>query len=230
MLILSCGVSAEDLSTSKQSTTLVSSQGSASDESVIILPSPDHSVSATLDAVLSERRSVRDYQDTPITKQELSNLLWAAQGITDSQKGKRTAPSGQMIYPITLHVALSSGVDILPGVYAYHASEHQLIKEMDETGKQGVIDILAQKSVKSAPACLVMSGNYTPYQKFGTDMANQSMYLEGGHIAQNFLLELSDLNLAGVPFSGFNPEDVGKALGLDSDHPVIYAIAFGTAV
>ena len=72
-----------------------------------------------------------------------------------------------------------------------------------------------------------MSGNYTPYQKFGTDMANQSIYLEAGHIAQNFLLELTSLHLSGVPFSGFDPNKVGTVLGLDADHPVLYVIAFG---
>lgn len=79
----------------------------------------------------------------------------------------------------------------------------------------------------SAAACIIMSGNYSPYQKFGTDMANQSMYLEAGHIAQNILLELTSMELSGVPFAGFNSEKVGSVLTLDSDHPVLYGIAFG---
>lgn len=128
---------------------------------------------------------------------------------------------------MTLHVAVSRGTDIPSGVYAYHAPEHQLVPEMDAAGEQILVEALDEKNMKSVPAFIVMSGNYTPYQKFGTDMANQSMYLEAGHIAQNFLLELASLQLSGVPFSGFNPEKVGSVLGLDADHPVIYGIAFG---
>ena len=124
-------------------------------------------------------------------------------------------------------MAISRGTDIPPGVYAYHATEHQFVRELDAPGEQNLVDALGQKSVASAPACIVMNGNYTPYQKFGTDMANQSMYLEAGHISQNFLLELISLNLSGVPFSGFDPKKVGTVLGLDDDHPVLYGIAFG---
>ncbi len=200
---------------------------SGADQAVINLPMPDHSQSITLDNALSDRRSVREYQNTSISAPEISNLLWAAQGITDPQTGNRSAPSGQKIYPITLHVAISRGTDIPPGVYAYHATEHQLVKELDAPGEQNLVDVLGQKSVASAPVCIVMSGNYTPYQKFGNDMANQSMYLEAGHIAQNFLLELTSLHLSGVPLSGFDSEKVGTALGLDGDHPVLYGIVFG---
>jgi len=52
------------------------------------------------------------------------------------------------------------------------------------------------------------------------------MYLEAGHIAQNFLLDLTSLNLSSVPFSRFDSEKVGTAMGLDGDHPVLYGIAF----
>ena len=165
---------------------------------VIKLPAPDHSLSVSLDDALSDRRSVREYLNEPVSVQELSNLLWAAQGITDPETGKRTAPSGQRIYPVTLHVAVTNGTGISSGVYVYNATEHQLIKEMDAAGEQSLITALGQKSVASAPACIVMSGNYSPYQKFGTEMANQSMYLETGHIAQNILLELTSLQLSGV--------------------------------
>jgi SagB-type dehydrogenase family enzyme len=213
-----------DLSTIED--TLISSNAGSGLE-VITLPSPDHSLSLTLDSALSERRSVRDFQNTSISQQELSNLLWAAQGITDLQTGKRTAPSGLQIYPVTLHVAVIRGTDLPLGVYSYQASGHQLVKEMDESGEQNLVAALGQKSVATAPAVIVMSGNNTPYQKFGNDMANQSMYLEAGHIAQNFLLDLSSMNLAGVPFSGFNPQKIGEVLGLDSEHPVLYGIAFG---
>lgn len=197
------------------------------DTNVFSLPSPDHSKSATLDEVLQNRRSVREYQNISISAQELSNLLWAAQGNTDGNSGKRTAPSGQQIYPITLHVVVNRGDDVPTGVYTYHVSGHQLIRELDKTGEQNLIEALGQKSVTSSAACIIMSGNYSPYQKFDTDMANQSMYLEAGHIAQNILLELTSLDLSGVPLAGFNYENVGNVLGLDSDHPVLYGIAFG---
>lgn len=83
---------------------------------------------------------------------------------------------------------------------------------------------------RSASVSMAISGNDTPYQKFGTDMANQSMYLEAGHVVQNILLELTDLTLSGVPFSGFNPGAVEAALNLPVDQRVVYAVACGKSI
>jgi nitroreductase len=44
---------------------------------------------------LEKRRSIRKWKDAPISEQEISNLVWAACGITKSKygnvKSKRTA-------------------------------------------------------------------------------------------------------------------------------------------
>jgi SagB-type dehydrogenase family enzyme len=195
----------------------------------ISLPDPDHTITTSLDAALEGRRSVREFQNTSLTVQQLSHILWAAQGITD-ESGRRTAPSGQRIYPLTLHVIASRIDGLSPGVYSYSAPDNVLIPELDESGMSEVKQALGQKSVQSAPVSIVMGGNYSPYQKFGTDMANQSIYLEAGHVAQNILLELNALTLSGVPFSGFSPVNVQEALGIPENEHVIYAIAFGQSI
>ncbi|MFA5331484.1 MAG: nitroreductase family protein [Methanoregula sp.] len=56
-------------------------------------PQPDFSAGKTLDPVLENQRSVREYKDTPLPLARVSQILWAGQGIPDPATGKRTAPS-----------------------------------------------------------------------------------------------------------------------------------------
>jgi hypothetical protein len=65
----------------------------------ILLPSPKRKGSLTLEEALSKRRSVRKYSSQPLSLDELSQLLWAGQGITDKSTGFKTAPSAGATYP-----------------------------------------------------------------------------------------------------------------------------------
>ena len=69
----------------------------------IQLPQPSKSGGMALTDALAHRRSTRTFTAKPMTQAEISQLLWAAQGITDDQ-GRRTAPSAGAQY--FLHVYL----------------------------------------------------------------------------------------------------------------------------
>ena len=61
------------------------------------LPRPDTTGETTLERALATRRSVRDYGNRPLRLDELSQLLWAGQGIT-SRSGDRTTPSAGALF------------------------------------------------------------------------------------------------------------------------------------
>ncbi|MBN1626300.1 MAG: nitroreductase family protein, partial [Deltaproteobacteria bacterium] len=77
----------------------VASVGSAA-EGDIKLPQPSLESDVSIEQALASRRSLRTYADTPVTLKEISQLLWAAQGVTEPEKGFRTAPSGMASYPL----------------------------------------------------------------------------------------------------------------------------------
>ena len=71
----------------------------------IPLPEPMRDGGVSIEQALQERRSVRSYRDAPLTIQAVGQLLWAAQGITDS-RGYRTAPSAGALYPLELYLVV----------------------------------------------------------------------------------------------------------------------------
>ena len=103
------------------------------------LPPPNQRGSRSLEETIARRRSVRDFLSEPISVSLLSQILWAAQGITDSSWQLRSAPSAGAIYPLEIYIACGPGcVDGLSeGVYHYQDGKH------DATGDKTYLKILA---------------------------------------------------------------------------------------
>lgn len=192
----------------------------------IALPPPDHTTGTSLDYALEHRRSSRAYLNDSISLENLSLLLWSAQGITDPSTGKRTAPSAMRTYPLTLFVAVTNVTGVSPGMYAYAPDTHSLVPYGDAAGKDRVLQALGQQQVFAAPVTIIMSGNSTVYRErmSSSDDVTRHLSLEAGHSAQNILLMETSRGMAGVPFTGFNATAVDEQLGLSGNNHVIYAL------
>ena len=195
----------------------VHAQEKSSGTAVINLPQPVLDGSVSVEKALSERRSVRSYKDQPLTIPEVSQLLWAAQGITEPKRGLRTAPSARAQYLIQVYI-ISEKITGLPmGMYKYQPTGHKLIRIADGDIKANLMGAVAQASIKNALAAIVICG-------LSEKSRNPSwMYLEAGHAAQNVYLQVVSLNVGTVTMAGFKPEEVKKVLKLpDSDYPNLY--------
>jgi SagB-type dehydrogenase family enzyme len=184
----------------------------------IQLPQPSKSGGMALTEALARRRSVRTFTAKPLTQAEISQLLWAAQGITDD-KGHRTAPSASAQYYLRIYLASADGF------FEYIPSGHQLkkLQAQDLRAK-----LSAQPSVKSAPFVLVIAGEYErAAEKYGADKGPRVANLEAGHVAQNVLLQATALGLGAVPVAGIEPKDVQKAASLPAQHMPIYLLPVG---
>lgn len=69
----------------------------------IKLPEPVQDSKTSIEQALLQRRSVRIFTDSPLTLADVSQLLWAAQGVT-SPRGLRTAPSAGALYPLEMYI------------------------------------------------------------------------------------------------------------------------------
>ncbi len=184
----------------------------------IQLPQPSKSGGMALTEALARRRSVRTFTAKPLTQAEISQLLWAAQGITDD-KGHRTAPSASAQYYLHIYVASADGF------CEYIPSSHQLkkLQAQDLRAK-----LSAQPSVKSAPIVLVIAGEYERgAEKYGAEKGPRVANLEAGHVAQNVLLQATALGLGAVPVAGIEPKDVQKAASLPAQQTPIYLMPIG---
>jgi len=122
------------------------------------LPSPRYESEVSIEKALLERRSIRSYKEEPLSLTELSQILWAAQGITEPKKGLRTAPSARALFLIEVYVLPGNVKNLAMGAYKYQPQGHDLIKIADGDKKAELFKAVGQSSIKNAPAVLVFSG------------------------------------------------------------------------
>lgn len=185
------------------------------------LPAPRTTSDVSLETTLARRRSVRAYTDEPLTLEELSQSLWAAQGITRDWGG-RTAPSAGALYPLEVYVATPEAL------YHYLPAGHRA----EVLSRQDLRPALAcagldQDAIQDAPAVFVVAAVYARTAgKYG-DRAERYVRLEAGHVGQNILLQAVALGLGGVPIGAFHDDQVQRVLDLPSDHEPLYLIPVG---
>ncbi len=185
------------------------------------LPPPTVKGTMSVEEALSTRRSVREYSSTDLSENDLSQIVWAAQGITDSQ-GFRAAPSAGALYPIEVYVVNTEGV------YHYIPLNHSLEKIKEGNVKGDLMRAaLNQNAVGQAPLDLVIAGVYERTAvKYG-DRAERYVHLEAGHVAQNVLLQCTALHLGAVPIGAFDDAKVQDVLGISREYHPLYIISIG---
>jgi SagB-type dehydrogenase family enzyme len=185
------------------------------------LPPPRYDSEVSIEKALLERRSIRSYKEEPLSLTELSQILWAAQGITEPKKGLRTAPSARALFLIEVYVLPGNVTNLPTGVYKYQPQGHDLIKIADGDKKAELFKAVGQPSIKNAPAVLVFSGLSDKTQRPAW------MYLEAGHAAQNVYLQAVSLKLGAVVMGGFKDEDVRKVLNLSEKEQPLHIMPIG---
>ena len=105
--------------------------GPGTEDRGITLPQPDTTGELSLEAALAARRSVRAFSDDSLTLTSLTQLAWAAQGVSDEQRGLRTAPSAGALYPLELLVAVGNVDELSRGLYRYRPDYHSLARLLE---------------------------------------------------------------------------------------------------
>lgn len=185
------------------------------------LPDPRLQGERSFEEILASRRSVREFTDEPLTDTQISQLLWATQGVT-GPAGLRAAPSAGALYPLEVYVVRSSGL------YHFEPTRHELTKCYDKDPRQAIHGAaLAQESLIEAPAVFVITALYARTRgKYG-DRAKRYVQMEAGHAAQNLLLQAVALDLGGVPIGAFDDDRLSEILGLPHNEAPLYLIPIG---
>ena len=180
---------------------------------VIPLPEVAMESDTSIEQALSKRRSVRDYRDESLSLKEVAQILWAAQGVTDTM-GFRTAPSAGALYPLECHL-ISGNVENLPSaVYHYSVQQHTLTQVAEGDKREEISRAaLYQMWIAEAAAVIVLSAVYERITSKYGERGIRYTHMEVGHAAQNICLQSIPLGIGTVVVGAFDDEEVQQILG-----------------
>jgi len=186
------------------------------------LPQPDTKAKATLAQALASRRSIRQFTNAALSVDQIAQLCWSAQGVTDARRGLRTAPSAGATYPLELYVATAAGVQ------RYVPSRHALVGHIEgDIRKPLAAAALGQPWVSAAPAVFVFAADVQRTERRYGSRANRYVWMEAGHAAQNLLLQATALGLGSVPVGAFEDDRVAEAIQLPASQRPLYILPVG---
>jgi len=179
----------------------------------IKLNAPNKSRGTTVMKALSERHSVRDFSSKELSLQDLSDLLWAANGINRSD-GKRTAPSAMNKQDVDIYIIMKSGA------YLYDA-KNQALKPVVSKDLRG--DVAGgQDFVKAAPVSLVLVSDISRFGSMASKEMNTIMgAVDVGTVCQNINLFCAATGLITVPRASMEKEALKQSLKLTDNQILI---------
>jgi len=188
---------------------------------IIKLPTPYYDGNTSVEMALLKRRSIRSYSNEGLSLAEISQLLWAAQGITDS-RGYRTAPSAGALYPLEIYIVAGRVRDIPAGIYKYMPHKHQLTKTVDGDKRAEVCRAsLNQSPISDAAAVIVFCASYERTTvKYG-ERGIRYVFIEVGHAVENVYLQAVSLKLGTLVIGAFNDNALKRIMNFDLyEHPL----------
>ena len=182
----------------------------------IKLVAPEKTGGMPLMEALNKRHSSRNISSKKITDQELSNLLWAAFGISRDESGKRTAPTANDTRAMDVYVIMENGT------FKYSAEAHSLdlVTEKDLRNFAGKQDF-----VYTAPVNLVYVADYSKLKE-GSDKEIYSG-AHAGFISENVYLYCTSAGLGTVVRAWVDKENLAKEMGLKETQKIILAQTVG---
>jgi SagB-type dehydrogenase family enzyme len=181
--------------------------------------------------VIAQRRSIREFSRQPITFSELSQLIWATQGITSRAWGFefRATPSAGALYPIETYIIVNRVEEISPGIYHYNVKETKLfpLKEGD-FGSNLCHAGLDQEMLEEAACVFIWTAIVERSKWKYRERAYRYIYMDVGHIGQNLYLAATALNLGCCTVGAFFDEEVDRLIEVDGKEEIsVYLGAVG---
>lgn len=182
----------------------------------IRLPEPKKQSRVSVEEAIANRRSRRQYSKGALTLAEVSQLLWAAQGITAGNgREYRAVPSAGATYPLETYLAAGEVKNLEAGLYHYKPQNHSLIMVKNgDLRKELCKAAWEQNMIVETPISLIFSAVYERTTgKYG-ERGVRYVHMEVGHAGENVHLQCETMGLATVVIGAFSDQDVKKTLGI----------------
>jgi SagB-type dehydrogenase family enzyme len=193
--------------------------GSAADKKIVL---PKHDLSTmpcTVEAMYNGRHSVREFSRQELSMQDLSNVLWAANGYNRPQEMKRTAPSAMNRQEVDVYVVKADGI------YLYDAKEECLILKVEGDKR----DLIAgrQEFAKTAPVSILLCTDVSKLSANGDSHALLMAAVDTGIVTENICLFCAAAQLANVPRASMDATTLKQLLGLGDKQLLLMNIPIG---
>lgn len=201
------------------------------------LPEPELKGNVSIEETISERRSIRKYKDKPLTLKEVSQILWAAYGITKPvdggpeflRGGLRAAPSAGALYPLDIYIVVGHVTGLAAGVYLYDSENHSLQKINDKDKREKLSEACyGTYMVQNAPAVLVYSAIFErTTSKYGQRGRDRYVCMDLGHSAENVYLQAGALSIGTCAVGAFRDLSVKQTINMTKKEEPLYIMPIG---
>ena len=212
----------------------LNAQSNRNEGDMITLPKPKLESKISVEEALSGRRSKRSYQSEPLSLSEVSQLLWAAYGVTKPSAsglrgGLKTAPSAGATYPLEVYLVAGEVDGLEKGIYRY-LPEHHALQKVFTGDKRAELCAAAhsQSMVRNAPALIVYTAIYERTTgRYGSRGKERYVCMDLGHSAQNVYLQAYSLGIGTCAVGAFDDSALKKALPVAKNEIPLYIMPLG---
>lgn len=203
------------------------------------LPHPRTSGDLSLEETILNRRSRRNYQTSSLSPSEVSQILWAAYGLKEPERGRRysgksnrTSPSAGAIFPLEIYLMAGDIIDIPSGLYHYIPDEHALKLIHDKDLRKDLYRLAyPREMIRVAPASLIyIAIESRVLERYGERGRQRYIPMDIGHSAQNVYLQAEALGLGTCAVGAFDDEGLIQVLGLTAEEIPMYIMPVGYPV
>lgn len=175
----------------------------------IKLNAPDMERGLTIMKAFEKRSSATSFSSRELSLQDLSDLLWASNGINRPESGKRTAPTAVNAQDVDIYVLLKAGA------YIYDAKTHTLKGIAAGDSRKLVSE--RQTNFANAPVMLVLVSEISRFRGDDNERKLSWAAMDAGIVSQNVSLFCAGAGLVTRPRASMDTGGLRKLLNLNSN-------------
>jgi nitroreductase len=210
--------------------------GRAEELPAIQLNAPDLKRGLPFMEALSVKASAREWSDVELSLQDLSDLLWAANGINRPDEKKYTASSAMNAHDVDLYVFMKDGV------YVYDADGHALNPVLAGDFRSQIMRTPPPRTTDASspspppeptpsepPIQIILISDSTRFRAGTPELKYEWGAIDTGIVSQNISLFCAATGLKTRPRASMDREKIRTLLSLKEgqnvflNHPVGYA-------
>jgi len=187
---------------------------------------PDMNLRAAVEA----RRTIRAYEQTPLSLDETAYLLWLSQGVkrvSSRPSTARTVPSAGARHAFETILLVNRVEGLEPGLYRYMAIEQGLVKlpAAPDVASRLVKACKEQPQLENCAAAFIWVAVVERMFWRYTERGYRYLHLDAGHVCQNLALGAEQIGCGICPIAAFYDDELNAELGLDGEQQFVVYLA-----